>query len=63
MAVLVDGLLAVWWQRPHLRRASATALLAVTIVTLLGAATAMLPLAAWPWDPDQTLGHYLAHAL
>lgn len=33
------------------------------VIVLLGGGLSVLPLAVWPFVPEQTLGHYLAHAV
>jgi hypothetical protein len=54
-----------WWQQPHRRGFWRGLLLAWTVGGhfLLGAVLSVLPLALWPFSPEQSLAHYLSHGL
>jgi hypothetical protein len=57
-------LLLGWWLRPDARRAAAIALLATAIFQLVGGAIlSVLPLPILPFQPEQSLHHYLSHAI
>lgn len=63
-AVLAGGLLIVWHQWAGLARAARTTLLGLVLLFLIGGGVlSVLPLAFWPWQPGQSVGHYLEHAL
>lgn len=48
---------------PATRRAGAWALLVWSILNLIGGALSVLPLPFLPFEPEQTLRHYLFHGL
>lgn len=51
-----------WWRFPrHLTPISA--MWALGLIHLLGACVTVLPLAVLPFVPEQTVSHYLAHAV
>lgn len=54
-----------WWRQPLRRGLWRWLLLAWTVVghLLLGAVLSVLPLPLWPFLPEQSLAHYLSHAL
>lgn len=56
------GLLLAWWWRGGSRRASLL-LFGWGIVNLAGAVTSVLPLAIWPFEPEQSARHYLFHVV
>lgn len=51
---------ALYGLRPG--RPAAWVLGAWLVLNLAGAVLSVLPLPFWPWDPAQTVSHYLAHA-
>jgi hypothetical protein len=56
-------LLLCWWLRPNARRAASIALLSTAIFQLVGGAIiSVLPLPILPFQPEQSLHHYLSHA-
>jgi len=58
-AVLLLG----WWRVPDRRVATARALAAIAVVHLVGGALlTVLPLPVLPFEPEQTVAHYVAHA-
>lgn len=52
-----------WWRMPSRRRLWAGILLLWTALghLLIGAMLSVLPLPIWPFEPEQSLSHYLAH--
>jgi hypothetical protein len=55
-------LLLRWWLRPETRRRSAALLLATGIFQLVGGAIiSVLPLPILPFQPEQSVEHYLSH--
>lgn len=51
-----------WWRFPWYA-APLVALWALGLIHLLGACVTVLPLAFLPFVPEQTVSHYLAHAI
>ena len=62
MGVLALALLYAWRRWPHRRRATFYGLVVLTSLMLFGAVTSIFPLPFWPFYPEQSLNHYLAHA-
>jgi hypothetical protein len=63
-ALLPALFLAVWWWRGGGQVAWWATLVWVLVLNLVvGAVLSVLPLPVWPFVPDQSLGHYLAHLL
>lgn len=61
-AILQGILWLVWWRQPGARRAAAMALFATALVQLIGGAiVSVLPLPILPFEPEQSLRHYLSH--
>ena len=56
-------LLLFWWQLPQRRGLVAVLMLIYGLIGLLGAVTSVLPLGFWPWVPEQSLSHYVSHAV
>jgi hypothetical protein len=55
-------LLLRWWLRPAARRGTAIILLATAIFQLVGGAIiSVLPLPILPFEPEQSVEHYLSH--
>jgi hypothetical protein len=63
MGVIAILLFFLWQQRPERRGGIVILMLAYAIINLIGALTSVLPLGAWPFDPEQSLEHYLSHAI
>jgi hypothetical protein len=56
------GLGLAWWLWPAARPALQWALVAWGLLNLLaGAILSVLPLPIWPFEPEQSVGHYAAH--
>lgn len=62
---LLQGTLwLVWWRRPAARRATAMALFGTALVQLIGGAiVSVLPLPWLPFEPEQSVPHYLSHGV
>lgn len=58
-AVLI--LAAGWWKMPGHRKTIKFLSYALIALNLLGAITSVLPLALWPFFPEQSLTHYAVH--
>ncbi|HSM57505.1 MAG TPA: hypothetical protein VK879_15240 [Candidatus Sulfomarinibacteraceae bacterium] len=54
-----------WWRQPRRRRLWSILLLAWTAGAhlLIGAVLSVLPLPLWPFYPEQSVAHYLSHAI
>ncbi|MEK7325924.1 MAG: hypothetical protein AAB217_11775 [Chloroflexota bacterium] len=60
--ILAGALLFVWRRWPRLARAAQITLFAFVMLALIGGGLAsVLPLAFWPWKPEQSAEHYLVH--
>jgi hypothetical protein len=56
------GLAVAWNRRPDSRRPIELTMLGLALLSLIvGAIASVLPLDALPFDPEQTVGHYLTH--
>jgi hypothetical protein len=54
-----------WWKQPGRRRLWSWILLVWTAGAhlFIGAILSVLPLSLWPFDPEQSLGHYFSHVI
>jgi hypothetical protein len=60
-ALIAVVLLGVWWWAPLRRTGSLLLWLWAALHLVGGGVVSVLPLAVLPFDPPQTLDHYLAH--
>jgi hypothetical protein len=63
MGVIAILLFWLWRRLPERRGAIAIVLLGYAIISLVGAVTSVFPLSIWPFDPEQSLEHYLSHTI
>jgi hypothetical protein len=64
VALATLGLFIAWWQLTRLRRATTALLLGWGLTHLIGGAVlSVLPIGLFPFDPEQSLRHYLFHLL
>jgi hypothetical protein len=63
--LLIPLVLALaWWRWTEARPALQWALLGWGLLNLLaGAILSVLPLPFWPFEPEQSVGHYAAHVV
>jgi hypothetical protein len=55
-------LFLIWWRAPRARQVAARALAATAVLQLVGGAIiSVLPLPILPFQPEQSVGHYLSH--
>jgi hypothetical protein len=62
LLVIAVALLA-WWLRAARKRAASVALLVYALINCVGGLLSVLPLSILPFAPEQTLDHYLIHAV
>ncbi len=60
-ALIAVVLVGVWWLAPFRRASSLLLWLWAALHLAVGAVLTVLPLAVLPFDPPQTLEHYLVH--
>jgi hypothetical protein len=64
MVVIGVVLVLVWWQVPRARSLSLILMIAYAVINLAGGGfLSVLPLPFLPFEPEQSLAHYLSHVL
>lgn len=64
IAVVLTVLVTEWRRRPAQRRVLASTLIGLSVIILVvGAGLAVVPLPIWPFEPEQTASHYVAHVI
>jgi hypothetical protein len=62
MVMLALGALGVWWVLPGGQRFGAIVLVALGLLHLIGGAViSVLPLGFLPFEPEQSVSHYVSH--
>jgi hypothetical protein len=64
VAIIWIALFVMWWRASRKRRATAWAIAAFALLHLVaGAILTVLPLGFLPFEPEQSVSHYLAHVI
>lgn len=64
LTIILGVLVVGWWRIVGARRLLAVALVVVTaVMPILGGVLSVLPLDLWPFDPEQSVRHYVMHAI
>jgi hypothetical protein len=63
MGVMAVLLFALWRRLTEHRSLIASLMLVYATISLIGALTSVLPLGIWPFEPEQSLEHYVTHAI
>ena len=64
MIILGVVLLLIWWQVPAFRTVCASLLIGYGIINLvIGGILTVLPLSFLPFEPEQSIAHYLSHVI
>jgi hypothetical protein len=64
MLIIEGALLILGWRFPQTRRAVSAILLALALLHLIGGAiVSVLPLTFLPFEPEQSLAHYISHII
>jgi hypothetical protein len=63
MGVIAVLLFTLWRRLEEHRRAIAILMLVYATISLIGALTSVLPLELWPFEPEQSLKHYVSHVI